>query len=52
MLYGQVATCPIPLSTNKIKFDRQSLDRQWKIKQEKHSPCYTTRINDIISINV
>jgi DNA polymerase V len=35
---------------NKIKFATQSLDRQWKMKQEKLSPSYTTRIKDIITV--
>ena len=35
---------------NKIKFATQSLDRQWKMRQEKLSPSYTTRINDIITV--
>lgn len=38
--------------TNKVKFATQSLGRQWKMKQEKLSPCYTTRINEIINIKV
>ncbi|MHA8061407.1 Y-family DNA polymerase [Aquirufa beregesia] len=37
---------------NKIKFGSQSLGRKWKMKQEKLSPCFTTRFNDIISINL
>ena len=37
---------------NKIKFATQSIDRQWKMKQEKLSPSYTTRINDIVSIQL
>lgn len=37
---------------NKIKFGNQSLGRQWKMKQEKLSPCYTTKINDIITIKL
>jgi DNA polymerase V len=37
---------------NKIKFATQSLDRQWKMKQEKLSNCYTTKINEIIKINL
>ncbi|MGL2999914.1 Y-family DNA polymerase [Flavobacterium sp. RSSB_23] len=36
--------------TNKVKFASQSLGRQWKMKQEKLSPCYTTRIKEIITI--
>ncbi|WP_278034966.1 Y-family DNA polymerase [Flavobacterium nitratireducens] len=38
--------------TNKIKFATQSLGRQWKMRQEKLSPSYTTRIKDIITIKV
>jgi len=37
--------------TNKVKFAGQSLGRQWKMKQEKLSPSYTTRINDVVKIN-
>lgn len=37
---------------NQIKFGTQSLDRQWKMRQEKLSPSYTTRIKDIITIKV
>jgi DNA polymerase V len=37
---------------NKIKFGTQSLDRQWKMKQEKLSPRYTTSIKEIISIQL
>ncbi len=36
---------------NKIKFAAQSLGRQWKMKQEKLSPRYTTNINEVILIN-
>ena len=38
--------------TNKIKFANQSLGRQWKMKQEKLSPSFTTRINDIMKIQL
>jgi DNA polymerase V len=37
---------------NKIKFGSQSLGRQWKMKQEKLSPRYSTNLNEIITINV
>jgi DNA polymerase V len=36
----------------KIKIATQDVKRVWKMKQEKLSPCYTTRLNDIIMINV
>jgi DNA polymerase V len=38
--------------TNKIKFANQSLGRQWKMKQEKLSKSYTTRLNEVITINI
>jgi DNA polymerase V len=38
--------------TNKIKFGNQSLGRQWKMKQEKLSKSYTTRLNEVIIINL
>ena len=37
---------------NKIKFANQSLGRQWKMKQEKLSKSYTTRIDEIIIISI
>ena len=37
---------------NKVKFATQSLGRQWKMKQEKLSPCYTTRLEQIIKIKI
>uniref|UniRef100_UPI00404B2A51 DUF4113 domain-containing protein n=1 Tax=Flavobacterium sp. TaxID=239 RepID=UPI00404B2A51 len=38
--------------TNKIKFGNQSPGRQWKMKQEKLSKSYTTRLNEVITINL
>lgn len=35
---------------NKVKFASQSLGRQWKMKQEKLSPRYTTNLQDIITV--
>lgn len=35
----------------KVKFAAQSLDRTWKMKQEKLSLRYTTQFNEIISVN-
>ncbi len=34
----------------KIKLANQDLERKWKMKQEFLSPCYTTKIADIIQI--
>ncbi|UOK43404.1 MULTISPECIES: Y-family DNA polymerase [Flavobacterium] len=38
--------------TNKIKFASQSLGRQWKMRQEKLSPRFTTNIKEIITVKV
>lgn len=38
--------------TNKVRFATQSLGRQWKMKQEKLSKCYTTKVDEVISINL
>ena len=40
------------IGSNKVKFATQSLARQWKMKQEKLSKCYTTRLNEIIEIKI
>lgn len=31
---------------------RQSGMRRWKLRQEKLSPCYTTRLSDILTVNI
>lgn len=36
---------------DKVKFGSQDLKRKWKMKQESLSPCYSTNLNDIITIN-
>lgn len=36
----------------KIKLGSQDIKRVWKMKQEKLSPRYTTKLNDIITIHV
>ena len=35
---------------DKIKLANQDLRRKWKMKQEFLSPCYTTKISDVITI--
>ena len=37
---------------HKIRLAAQGVGRTWKMKQEKLSPCYTTRLSDIITIKV
>ena len=38
------------IGQNKVKFAAQDLGRTWKMKQEKLSPCYTTKLGEIIDI--
>ena len=39
------------LGNDKIRLASQGFGKKWKLRQEKLSPCYTTRLADIISIN-
>lgn len=36
--------------SDKIKIANQDLERTWKMRQERLSPKYTTKINDIITV--
>lgn len=36
---------------HQIKLGSQGFDRRWKLKNEKLSPCYTTSLSDIITVN-
>ena len=38
------------IGNNKVKFASQDLGRTWKMKQEKLSPRYTTKLTEIINI--
>lgn len=40
------------IGNNKVKFANQSLDRQWKMKQEKLSPRFSTNIKEVITIEL
>lgn len=35
-----------------VKFGRQSGSRRWKLRQERLSPCYTTRLQDVLTVNI
>jgi DNA polymerase V len=37
---------------NKVKFGMQSLGRQWKMKQDRLSPKFSTKLKDVITIEV
>lgn len=35
----------------KVKIAAQGFDRKWRLKNEKLSPCYTTNLKDILTVN-
>ena len=35
----------------KVKYACQDLDRTWKMNQERLSPCYSTRLSDVITVH-
>jgi len=39
------------IGQKKVKLASQALDRTWKMKQERLSPRYTTRLSEIITIH-
>ena len=39
------------IGQKKVKLASQALDRTWKMKQERLSPRYTTRLNEVITIH-
>lgn len=40
------------MGRNKVKLAVQGTSRKWKLKQEKLSPCYTTRFADILEVRI
>lgn len=54
--FNRVMTVMDSLNTSygkhKVKIAAQGFDRKWKLKNEKLSPCYTTRLKDALLINV
>ena len=34
----------------KIRFALNGFERKWRLRQEKLSPCYTTRLEDLLRI--
>jgi len=40
------------MGRDKIRLASQGFGRKWKLKQEQLSPCYTTRMSDILTINI
>ena len=40
------------LGRDKVKYAIQGTKKRWKLRQEKLSPCYTTRWNDLLKIDM
>ena len=40
------------MGKDKVKLAVQGTGRKWKLKQEKLSPCYTTRVADMLEVKV
>ena len=40
------------MGRNKVRLAVQGYDRKWRLKQEKLSPCYTTRFSDILNVRI
>ena len=40
------------MGRNKVRLAIQGFDRKWRLKQEKLSPCYTTRFSDMLNVKV
>ena len=40
------------LGKDKVRIATQGFDGKWKLRQEQLSPCYTTRLSDILTIRV
>ena len=40
------------LGRDSIRYASQGYYRKWKLKQERLSPCYTTRWEDLLTINI
>jgi DNA polymerase V len=38
--------------SNIVRFARQGYSKKWKLRQMKLSPCYTTRIEDVLTIKI
>jgi DNA polymerase V len=40
------------MGRDKIRLSVQGFDRKWKLRQERLSPCYTTRWSDLLTIQI
>ena len=45
-------SCNKAFGKDLVRFARQGYNRKWRLKQERLSPCYTTNINQILTIKI
>ena len=51
-LNSVVDTINKKMGSNKVKLAVQGIGRNWKLRQERLSPCYTTRFSDILEVRI
>ena len=42
----------IIMGRNKVRLASQGYEKKWELRQEQLSPCYTTQIKDILTIQI
>ena len=40
------------IGRDKVRLAVQGFDRKWRLKQERLSPCYTTRLSDLLTVSL
>jgi len=40
------------MGRDKVRLAVQGFDRKWRLRQERLSPCYTTRFSEILTVRV
>ena len=51
-LMKSIDTINAQMGRDKVRLAVQGFDRKWRLRQERLSPCYTTRFADILTIRV
>jgi DNA polymerase V len=51
-LMKSIDTINAQMGRDKVRLAVQGFDRKWRLRQERLSPCYTTRFGDILTVRV
>ena len=51
-LMKSIDTINAQMGRDKVRLAVQGFDRRWRLRQERLSPCYTTRFADILTVSV